>query len=360
MNGNSFVGEVRLYAGDKVPDGWLLCDGSSKDINRYYDLYATIGETFGGDGHSSFNVPDLRGRVPVHMGNLNDTVKLNLADKVGSEMIELTAAHLPKHNHDFYVTEDKADSVSPDGAFIATTLDGNKAELSTYAAYDDSKKIQMNAASIASAGVTTKVSTVQSFIAINYIICYEGAMTVVENYIGEVKLFPLWNDRLAKDWIPCNGQMMQINSGTKDLAGILKTQYGGDGTTNFGIPDLRGRVPVGGVLGDPLYSFGKKLGVMQTNLDANNMPPHRHGVKVADGDGTQPSPLNNFLANVVGAAGVSAGMHYLKNGKPSGNLSKMDSNVVGNTGNGSPISNVQPVLGFVFAIAPKGIYPSKS
>lgn len=356
MNGNSFVGEVRLYAGDNAPNGWVICDGRGLDINDYMNLYSVILETFGGDGQR-FNVPDLRGRVPVHVGNKTDTVKLNLGNRAGAENIELTPDHLPPHGHLVYVTGDSADSVSPEGAFISQTLDKNKSGLLTYAPYDETKKIKMSADSVVSTGSSTKAPTVQSFVAMNYIICYEGVMAMVENYIGEVKMFPCWNDRLAKDWIQCNGQVVQIDGNNRDLAGILKTQYGGDGQTNFGVPDLSGRTGVGGAIGDQVYGFGKKMGAMTTMLKLNNMPAHRHDIRVADGLGSSPTPADNLLALID--ATKESGTHYLK-GKPSGNLTTMDMHTLSSVGSATPISNVQPVLGLVFAIAIKGIYPQKS
>ncbi|MEE1943782.1 tail fiber protein [Pedobacter sp. KR3-3] len=355
MNGNNFIGEVRLYAGDKAPDGWVICDGRALDINQYMDLYVMLRETFGGDGQY-FNVPDLRGRVPVHVGNKTDTVKLALADKAGAESVALSADNLPPHSHSFYVTENNGNSNLDEYVFISTTLDGNKAPISTYSAYDVNKKVKMSADSIVSTGAATSAPTLQPFLAMNYIICYEGVMSIVENYIGEVKLFPFWNDRLAKDWVQCNGQILPINSSTKNLSTILLTQYGGDGQTNFGVPDLNGRTPVGGSPNDPLYAFGKKLGAMATTLTHNNMPDHRHDVRVADGDGTAVSPEGNLLATVKN---VAPGTHYLK-GDPSGNLATMDENTVGKTGGATPVSNVQPVIGLVLAVALNGIYPSRS
>jgi microcystin-dependent protein len=93
------IGEIRMFGFPRTPDGWLACDGSLVSIAQYEILYTLLGTTFGGDGQSNFAVPDMRGRVPVHMGQGQGLSPYSLGQTGGTETVTLTAAHLPVHNH---------------------------------------------------------------------------------------------------------------------------------------------------------------------------------------------------------------------------------------------------------------------
>lgn len=94
MTVTPFIGEVRMYGGLLAPDGWRLCDGSSLRIALYGELYSLIGTTYGGDGQQTFNLPDLRGRVPIHRGPGYDVGRAG-----GEEQHQLVTAELPTHTH---------------------------------------------------------------------------------------------------------------------------------------------------------------------------------------------------------------------------------------------------------------------
>ena len=89
-----YIGEIRMFGGNFAPLGWAICDGRQLSISEYTTLFTLIGTTYGGDGQQSFNVPDLRGRVPVHQGN-----GFNIGQPAGSESISLTGTQLPAHSH---------------------------------------------------------------------------------------------------------------------------------------------------------------------------------------------------------------------------------------------------------------------
>jgi len=89
-----YVGEIRLFAGNFAPTGWSFCDGSTLSISEYQVLYTLIGTTYGGDGSSTFALPDLRSRVPVGTG-----AGYTLAQADGQESVTLLAANMPAHNH---------------------------------------------------------------------------------------------------------------------------------------------------------------------------------------------------------------------------------------------------------------------
>lgn len=95
----TYLGEIRIFAGDFAPDNWALCDGRSLDIAAYPSLYALIGTTFGGDGVDSFNLPDLRGRVPIGHGSGPGLTFRALGQAIGSETTALSAVQMPSHGH---------------------------------------------------------------------------------------------------------------------------------------------------------------------------------------------------------------------------------------------------------------------
>jgi microcystin-dependent protein len=89
-----YVGEIRMFAGNFAPVGWLFCEGQQLPISENETLFQLIGTTYGGDGQETFNLPDLRGRLPIHQGN-----GFILAENGGAEEITLTIQQIPAHTH---------------------------------------------------------------------------------------------------------------------------------------------------------------------------------------------------------------------------------------------------------------------
>lgn len=89
-----YVGEIRIFAGNFAPVGWMFCEGQLLSISENETLFQLIGTTYGGDGESTFALPDLRGRIPIHMGN-----GFTLAETGGAEEVWLTTAQIPSHDH---------------------------------------------------------------------------------------------------------------------------------------------------------------------------------------------------------------------------------------------------------------------
>ena len=95
-----FVGEIRIFAGNFSPNGWLFCDGSLLPISEYETLFNLIGTTYGGDGQSTFALPDLRSRAPVHQGtNLSNGISYVMGQNSGVETVTLTTSQIPVHTH---------------------------------------------------------------------------------------------------------------------------------------------------------------------------------------------------------------------------------------------------------------------
>ena len=89
-----YVGEIRQFAGNFAPAGWMFCEGQLLPISEYETLFNLIGTTYGGDGQSTFALPDLRGRIPLHFGN-----GFTLAETGGVETVTLTVSQIPAHSH---------------------------------------------------------------------------------------------------------------------------------------------------------------------------------------------------------------------------------------------------------------------
>lgn len=96
---DSYLGEIRMFAGPYAPQNWALCDGSSLRISDYSTLYSLIGVAYGGDGVTTFNLPDLRGRAAIGQGTGQGLTPRTMAEKVGSETVNLAADQIPGHSH---------------------------------------------------------------------------------------------------------------------------------------------------------------------------------------------------------------------------------------------------------------------
>lgn len=117
-----YVGEIRLFAFDQyAPAPFLPCDGRSLRVSEYQILFSVIGTTYGGDGVSTFNLPDLRTRTPVHYGQMPGGSTYALGQQAGVAQVTLTSATVPSHSHTVSVTKASATTMTPD----ATTAPGN-------------------------------------------------------------------------------------------------------------------------------------------------------------------------------------------------------------------------------------------
>lgn len=119
-----YVGEIRMFAFKRVPEGWVACDGSALKIADYNALYALLGTTYGGDGQNTFNVPDLRGRVPLHQGQAPG-LSMRLPGQIsGTETVTLLAQQIPVHNHLVYATTNAANTNTPGTGVVPGALTG--------------------------------------------------------------------------------------------------------------------------------------------------------------------------------------------------------------------------------------------
>jgi microcystin-dependent protein len=121
--GQPFVGEIRMFAGNFAPAGWHFCDGSLQPISENETLFNLIGTTYGGDGQSTFALPDLQGRVPMHQGTGNGLTARIIGEMSGTETVTLTVNQIPSHQHAPQASASGGTQASPtNGVWAASTL----------------------------------------------------------------------------------------------------------------------------------------------------------------------------------------------------------------------------------------------
>jgi microcystin-dependent protein len=164
---NPYVGEIRIFGGNFAPAGWAFCDGSLLPISENEILFNLIGTTYGGDGQSTFALPDLRGRLPVHMGTGAGLSPFVIGQSGGVETVTLTTSQIPGHSHALLASGDNASASAAAGNVLAQTP--------TYTPYiAASADTPLNAQSIAATGGSQPHSNFQPYLCVNFIISLFG------------------------------------------------------------------------------------------------------------------------------------------------------------------------------------------
>ncbi|HEV2295603.1 MAG TPA: tail fiber protein [Tepidisphaeraceae bacterium] len=272
------VGEVRMFAGGYAPGGYLLANGAEVAITSNETLFSLIGTTYGGDGRVTFALPDLRGRAAVHSGAGPGLSPRAVGDAWGSERVTLADSHLPGHTH----------TLPWSGGGATGSAGGGSAHPNMQPSLGMHGRVALAGIFPSNGGEATTP------------------------FLGEVRLHASsFIDSAA--YVPADGQTMVINQNMA-LFALLGTTYGGNGTTNFALPDLRGRAAVGASSSNP-WGLGSYTGSETVTLSEDNMPGHVHAVP---GD------------------------------------------VTGSTGGDQPHANVQPSLTLNYIVATEGIFPTSS
>lgn len=163
-----FVGEVRMFAGNFAPRGWAFCDGQLLAVSQNDALFSLLGTIYGGDGRTTFGLPDLRGRVPIHAGSGPGLSPRRLGAKGGAENVTLTVNQLPSHSHTFQASKEPGLLPNPSSDTVLAT--SNVIELFA----EDSQDQNMATAAITNIGGSRSHSNLQPFLCINYIIALFG------------------------------------------------------------------------------------------------------------------------------------------------------------------------------------------
>ena len=157
-----YVGELRMFAGNFAPVGWMFCEGQLLPISENETLFNLIGTTYGGDGQSTFALPDLRGRIPIHQGN-----SVILAETGGVEEVTLTVTQIPSHSHPLLASTDAGGSNNPGGAVTAQS-----ASVKIYR--EVAPSALMAPTVVAPTGGSQPHTNFQPYLCVNYIISLFG------------------------------------------------------------------------------------------------------------------------------------------------------------------------------------------
>ena len=159
------IGTLILFAGNFAPRGWALCDGQLLPISSHSALFSILGTQFGGDGRTTFALPDLRGRVPMHPGNGPGLSPRRIGDKLGEETVTLTTNQIPRHSHGLMASNAVSDTNRPADKMMG------RAEMYTA---DKTNLTELDAASGGYTGGGMAHDNIQPSLCINYIIALEG------------------------------------------------------------------------------------------------------------------------------------------------------------------------------------------
>lgn len=171
--GEPFIGEIRMAGFNFAPKDWAMCDGTVMTINQNPALYALIGTAYGGDGVTSFKLPDMRGRVPVHKGTLGPDL-YERGGKGGLEWVTLTGAQLPNHTHVFDATSEDANNLAGQGKAFAVVQSNPPGDTNIVLYREDDSPAQMNTDTCTAVGGGQSHVNTQPSSVINFIIALQG------------------------------------------------------------------------------------------------------------------------------------------------------------------------------------------
>jgi microcystin-dependent protein len=161
-----FYGEIKMFAGTFAPRGYAFCDGQLLAISQYDALFSLLGTTYGGDGRTTFGLPDLRGRVAIHQGQGPGLTNRVMGQRGGTERASVNVAQLPVHGHRLQASATGADDTQPAGKLLA------KATADIYLEEDPDQNMASEAISQTGGGQTH--GNLQPTLCINYIIALIG------------------------------------------------------------------------------------------------------------------------------------------------------------------------------------------
>src|SRR5262245_44456896 len=162
--GQPYVGEIRMFGGNFAPAGWMFCEGQLLPISENETLFQLIGTTYGGDGQSTFALPDLRGRIPLHQGN-----GFILAETGGAEEITLTVSQIPAHSHAMLGSQNVGTVATPTNNVL-----NNLQSLTNTGYGQDAPTTIMSPQSVSSVGGSQPHTNFQPYLCVDFIISLFG------------------------------------------------------------------------------------------------------------------------------------------------------------------------------------------
>jgi microcystin-dependent protein len=163
-----FVGEIRMFAGNFAPVGWAFCDGQLLAVSQNDALFSLLGTIYGGDGRTTFGLPDLRGRIPIHAGSGPGLSPRTLGAKAGAERVTVTVDQLPAHNHaSLHASPDLANAANPIG-----NLPARSTAVDVYV--NEAPSVDLASGSVGTTGGSQSHGNLQPFLCVNFIVALFG------------------------------------------------------------------------------------------------------------------------------------------------------------------------------------------
>jgi microcystin-dependent protein len=167
MPDTPYIGDIYVFAGTFAPRGWAFCEGQILSIAQNQALFSLLGTTYGGNGQTTFALPDLRGRVPMHFGQGPGLSPRTLGEKSGSETVTLLTTELPPHIHSVTASSDNGVRTGPANGVWASSTRGD-------AQYSATADTTMNPGALGPAGSSAPHNNMQPYLAIRFIIALVG------------------------------------------------------------------------------------------------------------------------------------------------------------------------------------------
>jgi len=167
-----FVGTIQSFGFNFAPSGWALCNGQIMAISQNTALFSLIGTSYGGNGTSTFQLPDLQGRVPIHWGNGAGLTPYVIGESAGTENTTLLVSNMPAHNHLISVQNGGGTTEKPAGQFPAQALDAGGNAVTVYSPTTDNSHFAPTAVSLT--GGSTPFSILQPYLCVSFCIALYG------------------------------------------------------------------------------------------------------------------------------------------------------------------------------------------
>ncbi|MET1254972.1 phage tail protein [Aliikangiella maris] len=167
-----FLGEIRMFGGNFPPRQWAFCNGTLLEIANYNALFSLIGTIYGGDGRSTFALPDMRGRIPLHYGTGPGLTPRLIGSKFGTEQVQLSISEIPSHNHSIQASKSSAQSSNPGQDLPASQIDGDQPYTSVPT--DPARFQTMSSETVSSSGGSQQHYNMMPYQSISFIICING------------------------------------------------------------------------------------------------------------------------------------------------------------------------------------------
>lgn len=171
-----FIGQIMMFAGNFAPRGWAFCEGQLLPINQNQALFSILGTTYGGDGRTTFALPDLRGRAPIHKGQGPGMSNISLGQSGGTEQVTLTISNMPSHNHTLNASSEQGTDSNPSGKVPASSQFqlSRQEPVVNVNSYSNSPNTNMSPNTIGIQGGNQPFNNRNPYLGINFVIALTG------------------------------------------------------------------------------------------------------------------------------------------------------------------------------------------